>query len=742
MNSQASDSEQNNQSSAFFLLSEKVQRWIWEQGWNELRDAQEKAIAPILAANTDVIISASTASGKTEAAFLPICSSLANESISSIAVLYISPLKALINDQFERLSAFCERLDIHVFKWHGDVSSGAKRKFLANPSGILLITPESLEALFILHGTAIKPLFNNLRYIVVDELHSFIGSERGRQLQSLMHRIDTSRGRRSPRIGLSATIGDMQIAAKFLRSHSAFPCLQIVSSAAGQEILLQIRGYLAASKANPSAIAADYTKSDDNDIAVNSITDHLFTNLRGSTNLVFTNSRALTEVFSSKLRSKCENENLPLEFWPHHGSLSKQLREETEFMLKDKSKPTTAICTATLEMGIDIGSVKSIAQIGCPPSVSSMRQRLGRSGRRGEPSIMRIYIQELEISAESAPQDSLRAELFQTIAMVNLLLRGWCETPNTCKFHFSTLVQQVLSMICQYGAIDALRTYRVLCETGVFDNVSQPYFAELLREIGNHNLITQAPDSTLILGWEGEKLVNNYDFYSAFSSPEEYKLFAEGANLGTIPLMYPPTKDMFLIFAGRLWQITSVDEDRLMIYLKPAKSGKPPKFFGTGGLVSDEIRKEMFSVYANKQLPKYLDTTAIKLFSEGARFFSDMNLLENRLLTHGKNSVIFPWSGDSITYTIFLLLLHSGCKVENDGFTITALNMSIGDVRLTFEELLKDYPSDPVDIIKDVKQMKSEKHDQFIGSRLLQLEAAARNIELEGARKSIERILE
>ena len=112
------------------------------------------------------------------------------------------------------------------------------------------------------------------------------------------------------------------------------------------------------------------------------------------------------------------------------------------------------MCTCTLELGIDIGSVKSIAQIGCPPSVASMRQRLGRSGRRGEPSIMRIYIQELAITEELPPQDLLRAELFQSISMVNLLLKGWCEPSNIGRYHFSTLVQQILSMICQYGAID------------------------------------------------------------------------------------------------------------------------------------------------------------------------------------------------------------------------------------------------------------------------------------------------
>jgi len=469
MTLQVSNSDQPQQSSSFFLLNEKVQKWIWEQGWDELRDAQEKAIEPVLNSNTDIVISASTASGKTEAAFLPICSKLTELNINSTIALYISPLKALINDQFERLNFLCEQLNISVFKWHGDVSSNSKNKFLKKPSNILLITPESLEALFVLHGTAIKEIFGSLKYIVIDELHSFIGSERGRQLQSLIHRIETVIKMRIPRIGLSATIGNMNIAQKFLRPNSDYPCLHIASSNGSQELKMQLRGYYIYTKSLPPSISDNQSQSNDaEDISIGTISQHLFSTLRGSTNLIFANSRAMTELISAKLRLLCEKQNLPVEFWPHHGNLSRQLREDTESMLKDKSKPITAVCTSTLEMGIDIGSVKSIAQIGTPLSVSSMRQRLGRSGRRGEPSIMRIYIQEIENSSESQIQDSLRAELFQTISMVNLLLNGWCESPSLEVYHFSTLIQQILSMICQYGAIDAQVTWRVLCNRAHF----------------------------------------------------------------------------------------------------------------------------------------------------------------------------------------------------------------------------------------------------------------------------------
>lgn len=168
-------------SSSFFLLDERIQRWVWEKGWTSLRDAQERAIPAIVHADHDVIIAAATAAGKTEAAFLPILTHLLHHKSETGCVLYISPLKALINDQWGRLESLCEDLDIPVIPWHGDISANRKHKFLKSPRGVLLITPESLEAMFVRRGHDLKGLFSPLRYVVVDELHAFIGSERGKQ---------------------------------------------------------------------------------------------------------------------------------------------------------------------------------------------------------------------------------------------------------------------------------------------------------------------------------------------------------------------------------------------------------------------------------------------------------------------------------------------------------------------------------------------------------------------------------
>ncbi|MCQ9186523.1 DEAD/DEAH box helicase, partial [Streptomyces sp. IBSBF 2953] len=209
-----------------------------------MRDAQEWAISALVEADRDVIIAASTAAGKTEAAFLPILTNLMNHPDPAGAVLYISPLKALINDQWDRLSRLCEQLDLPVVAWHGDVSASKKHKFLKSPKGVLLITPESLEALFLNRGSSLAGLFQNLRYIVVDELHAFIGSERGKQLQSLMQRVELVAGKALPRVGLSATLGDMSLASEFLRPGHPQRVQVIESKSSGQNLQVQVRGYV------------------------------------------------------------------------------------------------------------------------------------------------------------------------------------------------------------------------------------------------------------------------------------------------------------------------------------------------------------------------------------------------------------------------------------------------------------------------------------------------------------------
>jgi len=728
-----SDSSHDAASRSFELLDRRVQRWIWERGWTELRDIQERSVPSILSVDRDLLIGAGTGRGKTEAAFLPICSRILGEDGPGVKALYISPLKALINDQFGRMEDLCERLEIPVHRWHGDVPSGRKQKVVKRPDGILLITPESLEALFVVRGPRIPRIFEGLRYVVIDELHSFMGTERGAQLLSLMHRIELAIRRRVPRIGLSATLGDMSLAASFLRPGSGEKVDVIESREGGQEIQLQVRGYSCDQPERGSEQARSGELPSGLEIAA-----HLFQTLRGTDNLVFANRRTDVEKYADRLSRLALEHRVPQEFWPHHGNLSKDVREDVERMLKEDGRPTTAVCTSTLEMGIDIGSVNSIAQVGAPPNVASLRQRLGRSGRRGDPAIMRLYVHEWELDPRSPPQDSIRSQLVATIAMVNLLIEGWCEPPVAGAHHFSTLLHQVLSMITQHGGIRAAEAWKALCANGPFHPLDQRRFSVLLRAMGAADLVVQAGDGTLLLGEKGERLVNHYTFFAVFRTQEEYRVVSSGTTLGTLPINFALSEGALIIFAGRRWQVLSFDERAKVMEVVPASGGVPPLFEGNAiGFTHARVREEMLRVYGSVDLPVFLDAGARELLAEGRSHFRRFGLDEVRWLRWGDSTILFPWSGDSAHDAIALMLRRCGLDASLDGVTVTverALPERVLEVLGLVRE--QDYV-DGVELARMVKNVGCEKYDQHVPEELLREEYASRRLDVEGAREAI-----
>ncbi len=722
-------------SAAFSLLDERIRRWIWEQRWDELREIQERSIPGILQGMEDVILAASTASGKTEAAFLPICSRLASSPAKSIQALYVGPLKALINDQWDRLDLLCDSLEIPVHRWHGDVGQAAKKKVITEPSGILLITPESLEAQFVIRGPQLGRMFQHLEFIVIDELHSFMGNERGRQLQSLLHRLELVVRRRIPRIALSATIGEMKLAAEFLRPGEGDRVEVIVAASTGQELKLQIKGYRreAPSMTENGAQGGD---GSDQELAAD-----LFRLLRGTDNLIFANARARVELFADLLRRMSESAKVPNEFFPHHGSLSKEIREEAESRLKDRTRPINVVATSTLEMGIDIGSVESIAQVGPPPSVSSLRQRLGRSGRRGKPSVLRILVQEEGIDPKTHPVDTLRADLVESIAMVNLLLARWYEPPPSGALHLSTLVQQTLSVIAQHGGATAGQAYRVLSESGPFRGISSNLFGTFLRRMGELDLISQMHDGTLVLGLTGEKIVNFRDFYAAFQTPEEFRLTCGARTLGTLPISQPVCEGGYLIFAGRRWRVRSLDLERKVIDLESAAGGRVPIFGGTGTGVHDRIREEMFAVYQSFDVPLFLDEVARDLLREGRENFQRLGLREAAILAHGKETIVFPWVGDRILDTLMLQLQARGLNVSKVGIALSVLDADAQKVSAHICTLASAGLADPLTVASFAKVKEREKYDHLLGEELLTVEFAARSLDVEGALRTAKRIV-
>jgi ATP-dependent Lhr-like helicase len=717
-------------SSGFQRLHSQVQRWIWQQGWTQLRDIQEQAIAPILE-NQDVIIAAATASGKTEAAFLPIFSQLLQTQPRphGIEVLYLSPLKALINDQQERLSDLGDRLEIPVHPWHGDVSTTRKQKVLQVPSGILLMTPESLEALFIRRGHEIAKLFKALRYVVIDELHSFIGTERGQQLRSLLHRLESATQQRIPRIGLSATLGEMSLAQDYLRSEQSQNVVLIQSQDHHQEIKLQIRGYRRTMLwiSDSESDGMSETSQDEIDIA-----NHLFKVLRGDKNLIFINSRQSVEHYVDALTRLCELNRVPHEFMPHHGSLSKELREAAEAALKERDRPANVVCTSTLELGIDIGAVTSIAQVGTPYSVASTRQRLGRSGRNSDdPAILRLYITEPEITSNTPLEDTLHPSLVQAIAIINLLLKGWYEPPLVGQLHLSTLIQQVLSLIAERGGVRADQAWDILCGSGVFDAIDKPTFIVLLRCLGQEDLIQQSQDGLLLLGLKGERLVNHYTFYTAFKTPDEFRITTEGKTLGTLPIDYPVIEGSYLVFGGKRWQVLTIDRHHRVIDVQQAGTGRAPRFGGGIGLVHDRIRQEMLEIYTSETIPIFLDATARELLIEARQNFDAYDLVERSTVINEGQTFLFPWAGSTVMNTLYVLLLSEGIQVELGTISLAINSHSPKQLRNILKKLTNTSPFDAAELAQSVKNKLIEKHDIYLTEALLCQNYASHTLDIQ-----------
>lgn len=710
------------ESQAFNRLHEGVQRWIWNEKWDDLRSIQEQAVEPILKGDCDVIISAATAAGKTEAAFLPACSRVMELSTDGVGILYISPLKALINDQYRRLKSLGGILNLPITPWHGDVSRSVKEKQKKNPSGIILITPESLESLLLNQGNWCAEAFRSLSHIIVDEFHVFLGTERGCQLQSLMCRLEFLLQRTIPRVALSATLGDIEKMASYLRPDGKIPSKTIDSTKSVSDLKVQQRGYV-----EPANVDEETTS------AFEDITNDLYKILRGESNLVFANSREKTEGIAAILTRKCERNCVPNEFFPHHGNLSKEIRHSLESRLQKEKLPTTAVCTTTLELGVDIGSVHSIAQVTASPSVVSLRQRIGRSGRRGEPAVLRVFICENEITAKSHLLDRLRLDTLQSIATVNLLVKKWYEPPPENDFHFSTLVQQTLSVIGQYGGVRANQLWDLLCNKGPFSQVDHALYAKFLKALGEQELISQMHDGQLVLGWKGEKLVRHYTFYTAFKAPEEYRLEYKGKVLGTIPIDKPLMAKQLIIFAGKYWQVLSVNSEKKVIALKGAKGGEPPKFGGDGRLVHDVVRKEMLRIYQEKDCPIYLDRIAKSMFDEGLEYFHALNLDRNREIQIGETVHLFPWLGDRIIYTITALLRFQGLSADCCGGIISISNSSIDALCQVIETILSGPKPTSTALANNIPDTIVEKHDAMLTKELRDIGYGAKSFDVDSA---------
>lgn len=699
-------------SASFDLLDERVRRWIWRQGWTSLKDIQENAIPAVLTGNSDVIISASTAGGKTEAAFLPILTSiLQNGKSFGYQVLYVSPLKALINDQYRRLSDMTSEMGIDVIPWHGDINVARKTRSLKNPNGIIIITPESLESFLINRERFVMGALSSLQYVVIDELHSFIGTERGKQLQSLLSRIEHITRRRVPRIAMSATFSDYDAVKYYLRNDGAMPCIIPPQGESNHEIKILVK---------------EYVSSKNTDVTT-PISKEIFNNLRGSNNLVFTNSRGTAEEFAVQLSDMCEEKNVPNEFRVHHGSISKLERESIERDLQRGEHPITALCTSTLELGVDIGKVKSIAQIGTAISVSGLRQRLGRSGRRDEPSILRVFSIE---GYDGGLLYDLRCNLVQNIAIIELMREHKYETSAINRCHFSTLIQQILAVIAQFGGFYPKDGWMLLCQNGAFKNVTPEVFLKLLRSLGENKVISQLNTGQIVVGKFGEKILKSPDFYVAFVSPIDLTVIdkANAKRIGMI--QHIPEIGNVIILSGQRWLVESFDEATSKIYVSYIKSGGAARFAGESIDIDRIIVEKMREIYLSDTIYPYLDdrTKTKEHLNQSRLFFHHHNLGETAFLQYGNETFFFNWAGTKANRTLALLAqycLNKSC--DSDSFYVSNLTKE------NIESLRQANKPDIVELASMLPRDRKifQKYDYLLSDELLNIEYAKTYLDIE-----------
>lgn len=692
-----------NTSSSFHLLHDKVKQWVWRQDWNSLKEIQENSIPVILSQKCDVIISAATAGGKTEAAFLPILTSILQEKISSgYQVLYISPLKALINDQYRRLSEMTLNMGVDVIPWHGDIDTIRKNKSLKNPRGILIITPESLESFLINKSSYIESAFSDLKYVVIDEFHSFVGNERGRQLQSLLSRIEHMTQKHTPRVAMSATFSDYDVVKNFIRNDGTMPCVIPTQGVNNHETKLLIKSFLQTKDNNVKEVIAN----------------ELFYKLRGHSNLVFVNSKNEAEEYAVMLSELSFHKNYPNEFRVHHGSLSKIEREEVEADLQKGLQPITAVCTSTMELGVDIGKVKSISQIRVATSVSGLRQRLGRSGRRNEPSILRVFSID---DFRTGILFDLKVNLIQNIAVIELLKEHKYEVPNVNSYHFSTLIQQLLSAIAQFGGFYPKEGWQLLCLEGAFRNITPTMYLKILRLLVKNGLVIQLTNGQITIADEGERLLKKSDFYCAFQTINDYDVIDESNYkiLGVVHYLFPINTQFIL--AGRCWRVNNVDKIKKKIYVTPGRIGGSA-FFGGDEIEIDEIiAKKMREIYISNESYFYLDleTEAGKFLEQARSFFKTNNLLSQSFLDNGEQINFFTWAGSKVNRTISLiakLYLYKNCTFNAlfiSNITSTDVEKIIKNPKPLGEQLSKLE-------LRTVKER--QKYDYLLSDELLDIE--------------------
>lgn len=621
----------------FSRLAPFIQEYIYNNGWTELRAVQIEACRVIFETDDHLLIAAATASGKTEAAFLPVVTLLHEKPATSIGALYIGPIKALINDQFDRLNDLLKQADIPVCAWHGDVLRSRKEMLLKNPQGILQITPESLESLLINKKTTeLTRLFGDLRFIIIDEIHAFMGTERGCQVLSQLARLSKFVKKPPRRIGLSATLGDYSSAEDWLRSETERAVITANINDKQRKVHLALEHFYIQKPGfseKPDFCDSPHYK-------------YIFNITKSRKCLIFTNDRAETESVITNLRQIASAEGLPDIYHVHHGSISAKLREAAEEAMREPNTPAITAATITLELGIDIGQLERVIQLDAPFSVSSFLQRLGRTGRRGDPADMRFVCTENEPSGEESLPNQIPWQLLQCIAIIQVYLEErWIEPIRPVQYPLSLLYHQTMSILIATGEISPAYLADRVLTLPPFIAISKDDFRQFLRYLIDIDHLEQTEQGELVIGSAAEKMVRSFHFYAVFAEQKEYIVRDDSMEIGSI-IMPPPVGEKFTL-AGRTWEVLDIEPKAKTLWVKQVEGIASIAWRGRNSAnIHTGILQRMRRVLFEDIEYSYLQKGAKERLKTARQLARNAGLDKSNILSlEGKSCCVFPWMG-------------------------------------------------------------------------------------------------
>jgi len=606
-------------------------------GWRELRPFQESVIPPILEGK-HLIVLAPTAGGKTEAAFFPIVSRMLEEGWSGLSVLYLCPIKALLNNLDVRLQRYSTLLGRRSALWHGDVKSSARKRILREPPDCLLTTPESLEVILDSPNVDAHSLFSNLRVVVVDEIHAFAGDDRGWHLLAVLERISRLAGRELQRLGLSATVGNPETLVDWLAGSCDGPRgVFLPEESGGDEADVQL----------------DFVGSLQNAATVISRLH------RGEKRLVFVDSRARVELLAAELRQ------LQVTTFVTHSSLSQEQRNQAEEAFASR-EDCVIVATSVLELGIDVGNLDRVIQIDSPPTVSSFLQRMGRTGRRQGTSRNCLFL------ATSDPT------LVQAAALIELWAQGYVEPIEPPQLPFHVLAQQLMALVLQESGIGKSEWLNWVEGVSGFASIPKEQVEQIVESMLDKRILWDEA-GILAFDQEGEEKYGRRNFlelFSVFMSPPVFSVLHGRQELGYVDqssFIGKHEGPRVLLLGGKAWKVNHIDWQRRMAYVEPSDARGRSRWKGEGQGLGFQMSQSVKGILATDETSERWSRRASERLYEIRHEYSWLRR-DSTIAIQSSGGDVEWWTfgGNRANATLAnQLAMELGGRVDHDSFALT-----------------------------------------------------------------------